>query len=274
MNCNTMTKEWYLKRINNIDVNSIRNLGSNSLARLTCNFNPLFVGKLILRGASVSQQRFILQYIDTKYIKWVNETKPKSEPALYYELIKDVNLSLDCGMIIKPEELDKFISDAENNTITDVKKSETISALEARIKELVEENEKLNSENKELKEQQPIENPAEGYVESLKQRIAELEGKIADLEEREGIDAPKAALLVRIACTKLGGMPNNRENAWPLISNLWGTAEASARKRLRERVKEETVEDLASLFDSVSPKIAGIIREEGKVIIEKQKKVK
>ncbi len=146
MNCNTMTKEWYLKRINNIDVNSIRNLGSNSLARLTCNFNPLFVGKLILRGASVSQQRFILQYIDTKYIKWVNETKPKSEPALYYELIKDVNLSLDCGMIIKPEELDKFISDAENNTITDVKKSETTAALEARIKE-------LEAENGTLKEQ-------------------------------------------------------------------------------------------------------------------------
>lgn len=146
MNCNTMTKEWYLKRINNIDVNSIRNLGSNSLARLTCNFNPLFVGKVILRGASVSQQRFILQYIDTKYIKWVNETKPKSEPALYYELIKDVNLSLDCGMIIKPEELDKFISDAENNTITDVKKSETTDALEARIKE-------LEAENGTLKEQ-------------------------------------------------------------------------------------------------------------------------
>lgn len=146
MNCNTMTKEWYLKRINNIDVNSIRNLGSNSLARLTCNFNPLFVGKLILRGASVSQQRFILQYIDTKYIKWVNETKPQSEPALYYELIKDVNLSLDCGMIIKPEELDKFISDAENNTITDVKKSETTAALEARIKE-------LEAENGTLKEQ-------------------------------------------------------------------------------------------------------------------------
>ena len=108
----------------------------------------------------------------------------------------------------------------------------------------------------------------------MKQQISELKMEIADMEKREGLDAPKAALLVRIACTKLGGMPNNRENAWPLISNLWGTAEASARKRLRERVKEETVEDLASLFESVSPKIAGIIREEGKVIIEKQKKVK
>lgn len=274
MNCNTMTKEWYLKRIYNLNVSSIQKLDSKSLAGLTCGFNILYVGKLILRGENVIHQRQMLQYINNKYTIWKRETRPKSEPAHLHELFALVSLSLDCGMIIRPEELDKFLSDAENNTITDVKKSETISALEARIKELVEENEKLNSENKELKEQQPIENPAEGDVESLKQRIAELEGKIADLEEREGIDAPKAALLVRIACTKLGGMPNNRENAWPLISNLWGTAEASARKRLRERVKEETVEDLASLFDSVSPKIAGIIREEGKVIIEKQKKVK
>jgi len=167
----------------------------------------------------------------------------------------------------------------EEREITEEDKAELIIPIdpepyEARIKELEMEVESLTSENKELKKQQPTERPAEDDIESLKQQISELKMEIADMEKREGLDAPKAALLVRIACTKLGGMPNNRENAWPLISNLWGTAETSARKRLRERVKEETVEDLASLFDSVSPKIAGIIREEGKVIIEKQKKVK
>ena len=189
-----------------------------------------------------------------------------------------------------PEKVDKMLDTIDKELflefnpndereITEEDKAEWIIPIdpepyEARIKELEMEVESLTSENKELKEQLPTEQPAEDDIESMKQQISELKMEIADMEKREGLDAPKAALLVRIACTKLGGMPNNRENAWPLISNLWGTAEASARKRLRERVKEETVEDLASLFESVSPKIAGIIREEGKVIIEKQKKVK
>jgi len=146
MNCNTMTKEWYLKRIYNLNVSSIQKLDSKSLAGLTCGFNILYVGKLILRGENVIHQRQMLQYINNKYTIWKRETRPKSEPAHLHELFALVSLSLDCGMIIRPEELDKFLSDAENNTITDVKKSETISALEARIKE-------LEAENGTLKEQ-------------------------------------------------------------------------------------------------------------------------
>jgi archaellum component FlaC len=198
----------------------------------------------------------------TSLVRW--NDRPEKVYATLDVIEKEIRLQYN-------HEASQAISEAE---IAEREKSIVPAPYEARIKELEMEVESLTSENKELKKQQPTERPAEDDIESLKQQISELKMEIADMEKREGLDAPKAALLVRIACTKLGGMPNNRENAWPLISNLWGTAEASARKRLRERVKEETVEDLASLFDSVSPKIAGIIREEGKVIIEKQKKVK
>ena len=146
MNCNTMTKEWYLKRIYNLNVSSIQNLDSKSLAGLTCGFNILYVGKLILRGENVTNQRQILQYINNKYTIWKRETRPKSEPAHLHELFALVSLSLDCGMIIRPEELDKFFSDAENNIITDVKKSETTAALEAHIKVLEAENGKLKEQ--------------------------------------------------------------------------------------------------------------------------------
>lgn len=131
-----MTKEWYLKRINNLDVNSIKNLDSKDLARLTCGFNTLFVGKLILRGSNIDQQRTILQHINNKYVTWKRETRPKNEPAFYQKLYDNVGLSIKCGMMIRPEELDKFISDAENNTITDVKKSETTDDPEENIEEL------------------------------------------------------------------------------------------------------------------------------------------
>ena len=141
-----MTQEWYLKRINNLDVNSIRNLDYISLARLTCGFNPLFVGRLILRGLNFGQQRLILQHINNKYITWKRELNPKNEPAFYQKLYDYVDLSIKCGMMFRPEELDKFISDAGINTITGVKNPETTAAFEARIKVLEAENGKLKEQ--------------------------------------------------------------------------------------------------------------------------------
>lgn len=141
-----MKQEWYLKRINNLGVNSIRNLDSIYLAELTCNFNPLLVLNLILRGLNIAEQRLITQHINNKYIKWKRDTNPKSEPALYQKIIKEVNLSIACGVMIKPEDIDQILSDAGDNIITDVKKSETTAALEARINELKEENRKLKEQ--------------------------------------------------------------------------------------------------------------------------------
>lgn len=259
-------------------------------------FSPRYIDKETVHDV-MSEEDFnwvrFTNYLEERSVRDIVEAFGKTEDEKHnvVDMLRQASHSYylasynDC-----PEKVDKMLKKIdkeiflkfnpnEEREITEEDKAELIIPIdpepyEARIKELEMEVESLTSENKELKKQQPTERPAEDDIESLKQQISELKMEIADMEKREGLDAPKAALLVRIACTKLGGMPNNRENAWPLISNLWGTAEASARKRLRERVKEETVEDLASLFDSVSPKIAGIIREEGKVIIEKQKKVK
>ena len=295
-----MTQEELLKRIKNVDYITINNMSYEVIAQLTQKFDELMVKELLKRGKTNEQQRAILKTIKRSYKEWnKNETWGWVDiPGAfkYPKFLNELQVDIECGLMITDEkdadnleermddymakhtmtkeDIDKAISDYKNKKVTVEKYSETTAALEARKKELEAEIEELKSENKELKKQQPTEQPAEDDIESMKQQISELKMEIADMEKREGLDAPKAALLVRIACTKLGGMPNNRENAWPLISNLWGTAEAAARKRLRERVKEETVEDLASLFESVSPKIAGIIREEGKVIIEKQKKVK
>lgn len=125
------------------------------------------------------------------------------------------------------------------------------------------------AESRRLNEQPSTSN---ADIEALQEEILQLKEEIDNMEQRQGIDAPKAALLVRIACTKLGGLPANRENAWPLIAYLWGCSESIARRRLKEAVKEDTIKGLARLFDSVSPKIAKIIREEGNSILINQKK--
>lgn len=127
-----------------------------------------------------------------------------------------------------------------------------------------------SEQSKETDEQKEKLSKVNTTINQLRNQIMELEDEIADLEKREGIDAPKAALLVRIVLSNYGGLPNNRENAWPIMANLWGCSEINAKKRLREKVKENTVETLASLFESVSPKIKKLILDEGKKIIAQQ----
>ena len=144
---------------------------------------------------------------------------------------------------------------------------------------------KLKTENEELRQQveqlkkQLADRPAvenekdvsDEQVKELKEEIELLKKEIENLETRNGIDTPKAALLVRIACSNIGGLPRNRGNAWPLIQNIWGGSESNARKRLKESVKKETIESLAKLIEGVSPKIADIIKQEGKKILIEQK---
>jgi len=127
-----------------------------------------------------------------------------------------------------------------------------------------------SEQSKETDEQKEKLSKVNTTINQLRNQIMELEDEIADLEKREGIDAPKAALLVRIVLSNYGGLPNNRENAWPIMANLWGCSEINAKKRLREKVKENTVETLASLFESVSPKIKKLILDEGEKIIAQQ----
>lgn len=153
------------------------------------------------------------------------------------------------------------------------------------VSELKAENTKLRNQVKKLEEElknRPKESPAnedannnlKEDIDKLKQEKEGLEREIEDLEKRKGIGSCKAALLVRIALSNVGGLPTNRENAWPLITNIWGCSMSLSQRRLKESVKEDTIESLAILFDSVSPKIANIIREEGERILNTQKNVK
>ena len=276
-----MTKEWYLKRINNLCVNSIRNLDSIYLAELTCNFNPLLVLNLILRGLNIDEQRLITQYINNKHIKWKRDTNPKSEPALYHKIIKEVNLSIACGVMIKHEDIDQFLSDAGNNTITDVKKSETTAALEARIKDLVEENEKL----KEQTEQQPSVDDTSGKMrvelakahnrikelerqlkktEALKAENERLQNDLEAFKTRDGkvrMTSSQAAIFVQTVCNHLGGLPNDKKKLAPILESLWGYTHYTAEKALGGEARQDVANETASIFEETSPKLARLIKE-------------
>lgn len=185
--------------------------------------------------------RNAIEYIKEHYPTW--QSRPQEAPADVSEVSPSEAPADYALMMARIAELKK-----ENSHLKDQLAQRQLSSG----------NEKIEAQRKE--------------AEKLREEVESLKEEIADMEKRVGIEAPKAALLVRIACSKVGGLPPNRENAWPLISNLWGSSETNARKRLKEGVKKSTVEALAKLFDDVSPKIASIIREEGEKIVENQKK--
>ena len=218
------------------------------------------------------------------YIKIANEDgyynmSPKYNAALndLKELRDNIHLEETSSQILKNQ------SPMLSNIIAHAEKRPVVNGNE--VSELKAENTKLRNQVKKLEEElknRPKESPAnedannnlKEDIDKLKQENEGLEREIEDLEKRKGIGTRKAALLVRIALSNVGGLPPNRENAWPLITNIWGSSMSLSQRRLKESVKEYTIESLAILFDSVSPKIANIIREEGERILNTQKNVK
>lgn len=273
-----------LDKIKNLNVSLIENMSSDVMAMVTDCFDESLVKNVVYVGKTNMEQRKIIKKIKDDYKHWKEETDfmwRNSMYETYPKHIEDLQLDIECGIFITPKNDNKESDDPISNNHITKQIEAKIAEQDAEIKELQEKklgeitqkefNEIFYSEkNNEAKGKEDI-HTTTNSDNKLKSRIKELEEEIADLEKRVGIDAPKAALLVRIVLSNYGGLPPNRENAWPIITNLWGVKESNAKKRLRESVKEETVEVLASIFKDVSPKIERFIREEGGKIIVQQK---
>lgn len=264
-----------LERIKKLNVYTIERMSPETMRRVTDGFDESLVRNVIYAGKTNDEQRKIINAVKKKYNEW-NKSNNFLWLEEYPEFIEDLQMDIECGLVVTVDNsfpdlefMPKQKAEKKNNDITD-EKDKLISELKQEVTQIKNKFEQYKKKNTE--EGVSSKATAEENVNTLKEKVHTLEEEIADLETREGIDAPKAALLVRIVLSNYGGLPNNRENAWPIITNLWGVKESNAKKRLREGVKEETVEALASLFKDVSPKIERFIREEGGKIIVQQKK--
>lgn len=273
-----------LDRIKLLNFSRIMAMSPDVMAMLTDGFDESLVRNVVYIGPTNMAQCDIIKKIKDDYKHWKEETDfmwRNSMYETYPKYIEDLQLDIECGIFITPKNDNKESDDPISNNHITKQIEAKIAEQDAEIKELQEKklgeitqeefNEIFYSEkNNEAKGKEDI-HTTTNSDNKLKSRIKELEEEIADLEKRVGIDAPKAALLVRIVLSNYGGLPTNRENAWPIITNLWGVKDSHAKKRLRESVKKETVEALASLFKEVSPKIERFIRKEGERIIADQR---
>ena len=150
-----------------------------------------------------------------------------------------------------PEKVDKLLDDIDKEIFLD-----------------------FNPDNeREIKEEDKAELIIPIDPEPYEARIKELEEEIANLKKETGkLSSKEAAILTITACYHAGGLPPNRENLYPILTNLFGVGESLAKRRLREGVNKKSAEALAKCFDEVSPVIARTLREMPEKLKNKKKK--
>lgn len=94
---------------------------------------------------------------------------------------------------------------------------------------------------------------------------ANIERLQLDLEGKQKVDknmpAHQAAILITALCRELKQMPNNREDLAPVLQYMWGFTKSTAEKALRRAFTPEEAKEVATHFNSITPKIARLIRE-------------
>jgi hypothetical protein len=173
-------------------------------------------------------------------------------------VLYQINNTYDCLSTLE-ESLYTPVPNVEKNSTTDEKKSESITALEQRIKELEAENEQLR---KHLAQWQKNEDEEE--TTKLKVEINRLNNDLKAFRTQDGknrMTASQAAIFIQTACHHLGGLPNDKKTLSPILQWGWGFTEHTSRRALGGEAQPIVAEKTAQLFDNISPKMARLIRE-------------
>lgn len=250
-------------------------------------FAPRIIDKEAVNDA-LSEKGFswvkFVNYFEERSVRDVVKAYGSTEEEKHnvVDLLRQVSQGFyTAGFNDYPEKVDKMLNDIDKEIflefnpnaeqeITGEEKSEMTTPIdlakyEAQIKELKKEVERLTSDNKKQKKQQTS-TADHDEIDELKEEIEYLKTETGKLTSKE------AAILTITACYHAGGLPPNRENLYPILTNLFGVGEALAKRRLREGINEKGAEALAKCFDEVSPMIARTLREMPEMLKNKKKK--
>lgn len=85
-----------------------------------------------------------------------------------------------------------------------------------------------------------------------------------DNDNKKVLSREKASLFVlSVANTFSFNYTNKKKDLAPVVNSLFGWGKASAEKRLCEGFKKDDIEDLAQIFDTLSPQLSQTIRNKG-----------
>lgn len=171
--------------------------------------------------------------------------------SYYHETVKPMLDEMD-GMIyhINNNAADQAMMEAK---IEGLQNQGDVRSLQARIAELeaqlnVQEQDSSNKENQKL---------TEDVITRLKNDLEAFKTQ----NGKNRMTASQAAILLLTVCHNLGKLPNDKKKLTPVLEQGWGFTETTASRALGSKPSQDVADETASIFESVSPKLARLIKE-------------
>lgn len=96
------------------------------------------------------------------------------------------------------------------------------------------------------------------------QEIARLKNDLEAFKTQNGktrMTASQAAMFLLTVCHHLGKLPNDKKKLTPILEQGWDFTETTASRALGSKPSQKVADEAASIFESVSPKLARLIKE-------------
>lgn len=134
-----------------------------------------------------------------------------------------------------------------------------VRPLQARIAELETQLNALKQDFPDKRKQELTEQEKE-----QEQEIVRLKNDLEAFKTQNGktrMTASQAAIFLLTVCHNLGKLPNDKKKLTPILEQGWGFTETTASRALGSKASQKVADETASIFESVSPKLARLIKE-------------
>lgn len=180
-----------------------------------------------------------------------------SQDNPYYESVCNRLLEIEQDIHIHYHaEEDQAFLDAK---IEELQYQGDVRPLQARIAEL---EAQLNAQKQEFYDKGKQE-----LTEQEKEQEQEIDRLKNDMEAfktqngKTRMTASQAAIFLLTVCHNLGKLPNDKKKLTPILERGWNFTEATASRALGSKPSQKVAGETASMFESVSPKLARLIKE-------------
>ena len=179
--------------------------------------------------------------------------------SYYHETVKPMLDEMD-GMIyhIYNNAADQAMMEAK---IEGLQNQGDVRSLQARIAEL---EAQLNVQKQNISDKRKQKLTEEEKQLEKEQEITRLKNDLEAFKTQNGknrMTASQAAILLLTVCHNLGKLPNDKKKLTPILERVWNFTETTASRALGSKPSQDVADETASIFESVSPKLARLIKE-------------
>lgn len=257
-----MAHEDLLDRIKRLDVQTIRNMSHEVIARLTHNFDEILVKNMLYTATTNYQQRKLIKIIKKAYKSWKKDTDMLwgSMPQLesYPEYMEELQTDIECGLVITEKGV--FEENRVRLTISLVPSNAVpLKAFQKGSQSALSKDE-VNSHQIPATAS-PVQNSEQQSVIELQDaRIKELEADLEELRKWKHLSREQVALFCHALAEYCEFVQKTKQDdIAPMAHELFGIGKKSAYNLMVSGYSKEDREHVAQIFESIWPPFADFI---------------